>query len=172
MKIIGAFVLIVFAFLVQVSFSSAQDLILQMKNIYGYDGWPGKAGTLKQEPSLNSADIPKPILVDNTRDSEGTTYLWGATPEKAQVSATVKAYSTIEEAQAGLINILCQFPMILPKAETQGFKVGDVGFAIKEGDAVKLVVFVKNNITVVVKNNNSDKVISVSSLSALIDSII
>lgn len=100
-------------------------------------------------------------------------YISGVKPkDKVQIEATVKACSSIEEAQMGLLNILSQFSRILANAETYGLKVGDVGFAINENDTVIFVTFVKNNITVVVKNVDVENSVSVKEVTAKIDSLI
>src|SRR6266545_4551029 len=130
MKIVGIVVLIALTFLVPVRSYSEQDLLLRLKNVYGYDAWAGKTGAMKQEPALDSLVLPGNVFIGNTPNPEGITYVWGEAPDKPQISATVKTYSSIEEAQIGLINILGRFSTILPKAEAQGLKIGDAGFML------------------------------------------
>lgn len=169
MKIVGAVVLIVFAFLVQVSSSSAQDMLIQLKSVYGYDAWPGKAGAIKQEPSLDSMLVPGLVFIDKTPGPEGTTYRWGEAADKPRISVIVKAYSTIDDAQTGLITILSLFTSILPKTDTESLKVGDIGFLMKEGNAITFIAFVKSNITVAVKNLAPDNPVSVRDIARQID---
>ena len=100
------------------------------------------------------------------------TYTFGETQDKPLIIVTVKAHATVGDAQTGLLNILSQYSMILPKAETHGFKIGDIGFVINENNTITLAVFVKNNITVVVKNVDSDNPKSVREIAGQIDAMI
>lgn len=149
-----------------------QDLLIKLKDIYNYDAWQGKTGEIKLEPTLELLNLPGFVFIDKSLGDEGTTYKWGETLDNAQIQATVKTYTTIEEAQTGLINILSQYSMILSKAEDQGLMVGDIGFVISENDTIVFVAFVKNNITVVAKNVDGENPISVKDLTIQINSSI
>ena len=150
------------------AFSYAQDL----KTIYNYDAWPGKTGELKQEPPLDLMPLPGLVLIGKTTGDDGMTYTFGETQDKPLIIVTVKAHAAVADAQTGLLNILSQYSMILPKAETHGFKIGDIGFVINENNTITLAVFVKNNITVVVKNVDSDNPKSVREIAGQIDAMI
>jgi hypothetical protein len=143
-----------------------------MKNAYGYDNWPGKTGVIKKEPLLDLLTVPGFVLIDKTSGNDGTTYRLGETRDKVRVSLTVKAYNTAGDAQRGLLTVLSQFSMILPKAESQNLKVGDIGFVLSENIMFTFVAFAKNNITVVVKNINPDKPNMVRDIAAQIDAMI
>ncbi len=169
MKKILSILIILFIWLGLVSLSFGQDVLTIMKGIYGYDNWPGKTGEIRQEPLLDLLILPGFVFIDKTTGDEGTTYRWGETLDKAQVSAAVKAYNTIEDAQIGLLNILSQFTAVFPNAETYGITVGDVGFAIDEKDIVTIAAFVKNNITVLIKSIDSDNPKSVKDVAVQIN---
>lgn len=149
------------------AFSYAQDL----KAIYNYDAWPGKAGEFKQEPQLDLMPLPGLVLIGKTTGDNGTIYTFGETQDKPLISVTVKSHATAADAQTGLLNILSQFSMILLKAETQGLKLGDVGFVFTENDMVTFAAFVRNNITVVVKNINPENPKSVKDAAVQINTI-
>jgi hypothetical protein len=170
-KIISVFV-VLFFWLGLVSLLFGQDVLNKMKETYGYDNWPGKTGGIKQEPPLDLLILPGFVFIDKTTGDNGTTYRWGETMDNPRVLATVKSYSTIEEAQLSLLNNLSQFSTILPNVETYGIKVGDVGFAISENDIIVLAAFVKKNITVVVKNLIPDNPKSVRDIALQIDLMI
>ena len=169
-------ILLVFAILFMclglASLLSGQDMLSELKVIYGYNNWPGKTGEIKQEPNLNLLNLPGFILISKTTGEDGTTYKWGETQDKAQIAATVKFYSTIEDAQMGLLNILSQYSMILANTENYSFKAGDIGFAVNENDAIIFVAFVRNNITVVIKNVDFENPVSVKDIAVQIDSVI
>ena len=149
------------------AFSYAQDL----KAIYNYDGWPGKTGEIKQEPQLDLMPLPGLVLIGKTTGDDGTIYTFGETQDKPLISITVKSHATVADAQTGLLNILSQFSMILLKAETQGLKLGDIGFVFMENDLVTFAAFVKNNIIVTVKNVNPENPKSVKDIAGQIDSV-
>ncbi|MFA4827890.1 MAG: hypothetical protein WC855_02375 [Thermodesulfovibrionales bacterium] len=150
------------------AFSYAQDL----KTIYNFDAWLGKAGEIKQEPPLDLMPLPGWVLIGKTTGDDGTTYTFGETQDKPLIVVTVKAHAAVADAQTGLLNILSQFSMILLKAETQGLKFGDVGFAMSEGDVITFIAFVRNNVTVVIKNISPDNPKSVKDIAGQIDLMI
>ena len=168
MKNILCFLAVSIICLCMSAFSYAQDL----KAIYNYDAWPGKAGEIKQEPPLDLMPLPGLVLIGKTTGNDGMTYIFGETQDKPLISITVKAHATVADAQMGLLNILSQFSMILLKAETHGLKLGDVGFAMSEGDVITFIAFVRNNITVVVKNISPENPKSVKDIAGQIDSVI
>ena len=112
------------------------------------------------------------VLIGKTTGDDGTIYTFGETQDKPLIVAIVKAHAAVADAQTGLLNILGQFSMILPKAETQGFKLGDVGFVFMENNIVTFAAFVKNNIIVTVKNVNPENPKSVKDAAGQIDSVI
>jgi hypothetical protein len=172
MKNIFSVFVIMFIFLTLVSSSFGQDTLSHMKRIYEYDNWPGKTGAIRQEPNLSLLRLPGFILMRKAVGEDGTLYQWGETQDKPRISATVKVYSTIGDAQMGLLNILSQFSRILPNTQTNNFTVGDIGFAINENNTIIFVAFLKNNITAVVKNIDIEHPISVKEVAMKIDSLI
>ena len=150
------------------AFSYAQDL----KTIYNYDAWTGKTGELKQEPPLDLMPLPGLVLIGKTTGDDGTTYTFGETQDKPLISIAVKSHATVGDAQTGLLDILSQFSMILSKAELQGLKLGDIGFVLIDNDVVTFAAFVKNNITVVVRNITPDNPKSVKDIAGQIDLMI
>ena len=131
----------------------------------------GKTGEIKQEPQLDLMPLPGLVLIGKTTGDDGTIYTFGETQDKPLISITVKSHATVADAQTGLLNILSQFSMILLKAETQGLKLGDIGFVFMENDLVTFAAFVKNNIIVTVKNVNPENPKSVKDIAGQIDSV-
>lgn len=172
MKHILSVVTIVFCLAILATSLFAQEAPDAMKNAYGYDSWPGKTGALKKEPALDLLNFPGYILIDKTTGNDGTTYTMGESRDKVRVSVTVKAYESAAAAQAGLLGVLGQFSMILASAESKNLKVGDTGFAIDENNMFTFVGFVKNNITVVLKNIAPDKPNVVRDIASQIDLMI
>jgi len=84
----------------------------------------------------------------------------------------VKAYTSIEKAQEGLLIILSQWSRILSKGSIHNLNVGDVNFVINENDTIIFVAFVRNNITVIVKNIEAENPISVQDIAIQTDSMI
>lgn|SRR5574337_4602 len=150
----------------------AQEISSQIKNAYGYDTWPGKNGAVKNAPSLDMLAFPGYVLIDKTAGSNGTTYTLGEGPGKPRVSVTVKAYDSASAAQAGLLEVLSQFSMILPTAESKNLKIGDKGFVMQENDMFTFAAFVRNNITVVVNNIAPDKPNVVRDIASQLDLMI
>jgi hypothetical protein len=157
---------------VVVSAAFGQDALTHMREIYHYDAWPGKTGSVKEEPHLDSLRILGCTLTRTATDADGTTYEWSDAQNKPAIQAKVKSHNTTEAAQAGLLAILSQYSRLLSNTESYGFRVGDIGFAMQEKDTTTLVAFVRNNITAVIKNLRDDDPLSVQQVAADIDSSI
>lgn len=150
----------------------AEETLDPIRSAYGFDAWPGKKGDIKKEPALDPLHFPGYILIRKTTGSVGTTYMMGEAPDNVRVSITVKTYDSAVAAHAGLLGVLGGFSMILPSAESKNFKIGDAGFVINENDMFAFVAFVKNNITVVVKNIAPDKPNAVRDIASQVDLMI
>jgi len=65
-----------------------------------------------------------------------------------------------------------EYSTILSKGEIYQLTVGDVNFVINENDTNIFVAFVRNDISVIIKNIDIENPISVNDIAIQIDSII
>ena len=143
------------AVLLLTSLVFADGLLDRARQDYGFDGWPGRDGALKQGVLLKKVDL-SPYEVVSVRNmpasSGGVTLRYGAKDTgRPAFEVRAKVLDSALEAQEELLRFLCSCTAKVPKGDALGVAVGDVCFAAKDAGVLKAVAFSRNNVFVLVR---------------------
>ncbi|MBW2262753.1 MAG: hypothetical protein JRG91_12330 [Deltaproteobacteria bacterium] len=119
---------------------------------YGFDGWPGKNGALKQGVALWDVSLPA-YEVHSRRDrlttsGEVIVRFRDKGGNKPIFEVALRVFDGVHEAQEHLLTYLDTSTLHLPFSKTLGLDVGDVAFATMNGEVLDNAVFTRNNVYV------------------------
>jgi hypothetical protein len=128
----------------------AGDILEKIKEAYDFDNWPGKDGKLRQGIRLKGVDLA-PYEIASVRDrlaTSGETILRYrvAGAKKHVFEVAVRVHDSVAQAQEALVAFLGTCTVRLPRGSDSGVAVGDMSFVGKDGDAVRTIAFVRNNV--------------------------
>ncbi|MCX7704361.1 MAG: hypothetical protein N2234_09775 [Planctomycetota bacterium] len=126
------------------------DFLELPKKTYKFEEWAGKDGSLKQGVLMKEVSLtPYEVLSERSRlRTSGETILRYGLKASGKIVFEVSVFvgDTVLEAQEALLKFLAICTMTIPTGKDAGVAVGDVCFAAKDGDAVVMIAFVRNNI--------------------------